>query len=107
MTQEVRQSFRLHFNENFWWKILQFLESYYSHQDDIIRKIIAFHTWMNVLRCRDYVMSNSDLTRALEVVYAKNIIQYMFSGKPMCEIQLRHLLDLCKISATVSIETNV
>lgn len=47
------------------------------------------------------------LTRALEVVYAKNIIQYMFSGKPMCEIQLRHLLDLCKISATVSIETNV
>ena len=62
---------------------------------------------MNVLRCRDYVMSNSGLTRALEVVYAENIIQYMFSGKRICEIQLRNLADLCKIFATVSIETNV
>ena len=52
-------------------------------------------------------MSNSGLTRALEVVYAENIIKYMFSGKPICEIQLRNLADLCKIFATVSIETNV
>ena len=69
------------FDQSLWWKALQVLQSPKCDIGLFVIRLGGFHTLMSFLGCVGYLMANSGLTEALQVMYAENTVQHLLSGK--------------------------
>ena len=57
-----------------------------------IIRLGEFHTRMNFLGCIGYIMANTGLSEAFELVYAGNTLPHLFSGKAIDRAWRAHQL---------------
>ena len=58
------------FDQQLWWKAQEVLNSPRSDIETFIIRLMEFHTRMNFLGCIGYIMTNSGLREAFELLYA-------------------------------------
>ena len=69
------------FDQALWWKSLQVLTSQRCNIQSFIIRLGEFHTRMKFLGCIGYIMANTGLSVAFELVYAGNTFPHLFPGK--------------------------
>ena len=60
---------------------MQVLDSPKNDLGYFIIRLGGFHTRMSFLGCIGYIMSNSAMGDALELIYAENAVPHLLSGK--------------------------
>ena len=59
---------------------------------NIVVRLAGFHTTMSFLGSIGYLMEGSGLERLFEIVYAKNTVSHIKSGKAVSRALTAHLL---------------
>ena len=82
------------FDQPLWWKALMIVanEPQQSHLKSIVLRPGGLHIQMSFLDCIGYLMACSGLQDALELVYAKNAVGHMLSGKAIARAIRGHFL---------------
>jgi hypothetical protein len=82
------------FDQPLWWKALTIVLNE-PQTSDIKRTVLrlgGFHTQMSFLGCIGHLMAESGLQEILELVYAKNAVVHMMSGKAIARAIRGHCL---------------
>ena len=90
LTQKSNKVTVCTFDQALWWKALQVLVPPRNYLEYFIIRLGGFHTRMSFLGCIGYVMSNSGMRDALELIYAENAVPYLLSGKAVDSAIRRH-----------------
>ena len=82
------------FDQPLWWKALMIIESEPtdSYLKSIVLRLGGLHMEMSFLGSIGYLMAGSGLQEVLEVVYARNAVKHMLSGKAISRAVRGHLL---------------
>ena len=75
------------FDHPLWWKALLIVlnEPGDSDMKSIVLRLGGLHIQMSFLRCIGHIMAGSRLQDVLELVYAKNAVVHMLSGKAIVQ----------------------
>ena len=82
------------FDQPLYWKALNIIHSpQHSHElEHLVLRLGAFHMQMSFLGSIGHIMEGSGLEDLLELVYAKNTVSHMMSGKAISRAWRGHLL---------------
>ena len=82
------------FDQPLWWKALMIVQN--EPQESALKSIVlrlgGLHIEMSFLGCIGHLMASSGLQEVLEVVYAKNAVGHMLSGKAVARAIRGHFL---------------
>ena len=82
------------FDQPLWWKALTIIMSEPLGSDlrEIVLRLGGFHTEMSFLGCIGTLMAASGLKELLEMIYAPNAVEHIFTGKAIARAVRAHLL---------------
>ena len=82
------------FDQPLWWKALMIIMSEPLGSDlcNIVLRLGGFHTEMSFLGCIGSLMAGSGLKELLEMIYAPNAVEHIFTGKAIARTVRAHLL---------------
>ena len=82
------------FDQPLWWKALTIIMSEPLGSDlrEIVLRLGGFHTLMSFLGCIGNLMAGSGLKELLEMIYAPNAVEHIFTGKAIARAVRAHLL---------------
>ena len=97
----------LTFDQPLWWKALNIIlnEPSGSHLKSIMLRLGGFHIEMSFLGCIGHLMAGSGLQELLELVYAKNAVMHMLSGKAVSRASRGHFLVDGALNAMLASKT--
>ena len=97
----------LTFDQPLWWKALNIIlnEPSGSHLKSIVLRLGGFHIEMSFLGCIGHLMAGSGLQELLELVYAKNAVMHMLSGKAVSRAIRGHFLVDGALNAMLASKT--
>ena len=95
------------FDQPLWWKALTLIqdEPQGSKLKSIVLRLGGLHMEMSFLGCIGYLMSGSGIEDLLELVYAKNAITHMLSGKALARAVRGHFLVDAALNALLVCNT--
>ena len=95
------------FDQPLWWKALTLIqdEPRGSKLKSIVLRLGGLHMEMSFLGCIGYLMSGSGIEDLLELVYAKNAITHMLSGKAIARAVRGHFLVDAALNALLVCNT--
>ena len=82
------------FDQPLWWKALTIIMSEPLGSDlrEIVLRLGGFHTEMRFLGCIGNLMAGSGIKELLEMIYASNAVENIFTGKAIARAVRAHLL---------------
>ena len=82
------------FDQPLWWKALTIIMSEPLGSDlrGIVLRLGGFHTEMSFLGCIGNLMAGSGLKELLDMIYAPNAVEHIFTGKAIARAVRAHLL---------------
>jgi hypothetical protein len=82
------------FDQPLWWKALMIIlnEPKESGMKSIVLRLGGLHIQMSFLGCIGHIMAGSGLADVLELIYAKNAVVHMLSGKAIARAVRGHFL---------------
>ena len=86
----------LKFDQPLWFKVLMIVENEPENSDikQVVLRLGGLHIEMSFLGSIGRVMAGSGLQELLEVIYAENAVQHIFSGKAVSRaIQAHFIVD--------------
>lgn len=97
----------LTFDQPLWWKALNIIQNEPSGSDlkSIVLRLGGFHIEMSFLGCIGHLMAGSGLQELLELVYAKNAVIHMLSGKAVSRAIRGHFLVDGALNAMLASKT--
>ena len=95
------------FDQPLWWKALMLIheEPKESKMKSVVLRLGGLHTEMSFLGCIGHVMAGSGLEDLLELVYAKNAVSHMLSGKAIARAVRGHFLVDAALNALLVCNT--
>ena len=84
----------INFDQPLWWRALTLIMSEPLGSDlrEIVLRLGGFHTEMGFLGCIGNLMAGSGLKELLEMIYAPNAVEHIFTGKAIARAVRAHLL---------------
>jgi len=97
----------LTFDQPLWWKALTIVlnEPQGSELKSIVLRLGGFHIQMSFLGCIGHLMAGSGLQELLELVYTKNAVLHMLSGKAVSRAIRGHCLVDAALNALLVCKT--
>ena len=82
------------FDQPLWWRALTLIMSEPLGSDlrEIVLRLGGFHTEMSFIGCIGNLMAGSGLKELLEMIYAPNAVEHIFTGKAIARAVRAHLL---------------
>ena len=95
------------FDQPLWWKSLKIVsnEPQDSNLKSIILRLGGLHVEMSFLGCIGHIMAGSGIEEVLELVYAKNAVPHILSGKAVAHAIRGHLLVDAALNAMLVSDT--